>query len=145
MYALLQDVIRFQQQENTTDYFLFNIERTDGVQYTDHGNTSVRENSHPHVCMSGQTEDHNGNFDDQCKYNVLDCDPVRCTGDQLMDCGMASVDEVINTTSAASMAASAPLPIAASDIGTCQNRSIIDTITDKHDGTIFIAYFSKLI
>lgn len=31
MYALLQDVIRFQQQENTTDYFLFNIECTDGI------------------------------------------------------------------------------------------------------------------
>ncbi len=31
MYALVQDVIRFQQQENTTDNFLFNIERADGV------------------------------------------------------------------------------------------------------------------
>ena len=57
----------------------------------------------------------------------------------LIACGMALTEEFMKTTSAASMAASAPLPMACTDVCASQNRSVVDTIADEHNCTVLFA------
>ena len=96
------------------EYVLFglHIQHADRIEYAQHSHAGIGEYGQPHGCDTEQTRIHNEDLDRECKHDVLLGDDIRLAGDLDRDRdGVRSA--FMNTTSAASIAASAPLPIAA--------------------------------